>query len=401
MEDSSNNLPNKNSIAAGVGAVTASLKKRSNIVSMASASAGAGIDMVSATRDERGFFSDIADEYRPEIAERLGVAEDQVTQEHYQQCYQDNPVLKQVKDVAKMSDTVRVASSAISTGAGVLAGLAASSATRPKQQPTGKRSGKDPSNIAGGVAATVSAVVTGKLVRKVLHTSRIEDAMENTAHNKIMHIKEKQQRGEETTAVDVFGVQLALNPQAQQAIKENAGQNFEKMSPEQQAEVLEKDFPELNAANKVMAQRINEDGIRPQQLLFGHVPAARRNKAHNEPEEKADKPDRPSKSNDGEMPFTAPGHPDLGPAALITPPRVESSNAQAASEALLERQKDEAVTAPETTIHGPTMEDGRMHRDEPERNDAPKEASGFAAKEQSPENYTQRTKRSEEPTLQR
>lgn len=300
-------------VPAVMETVINNLKNGSSKVSMLGAGTGATIDVVSAQRDERGYLSEVADEYRPEIAERLGLAVNQVTEQHYLMAYDENPVLAQVKAVSKMSGMVRAANTAIASGVGVLAGLAASSLSRPTPNPDSNQKGKDPSNIAGGVAATFSALAAGKLTRKLTHTNHLDKKLEKTAHHQIMEIKEKQQRGEETTAADIFEVQLALKPELAEAVKQKAGKPFAKLEVQQQAQLMQSEFAEAYAANTAMADRINKDGVRPQQLMFGALRAEKQEVA------------------------TGPGHPDLPPNAALSSEMkyVEASHAEEAGMAVL------------------------------------------------------------------
>lgn len=279
-------------LPAGMGNLVKLLAQGSQKISVIGAAAGAGIDIVSATRDERGHLSELAKEYRPEIAERLGLAESQVTEEHYKMAFTENPVLAQAKEASQMGGGVRAINSAIAIGVGILAGLGASIATR-QAQSGGKQA--DAANIAGGVAATLGASGAGKLVRKLLHTRKLDAVLEKTAHHKIMEIKGKQQRGEETTAADIFLVQLALNPEIDQAIAQGVGKRFQELDAARQDTLLRGEFPDIHQANTEMARLINEEGLRPQQLVFGEV--------------------RPPRVPTIEP--LAPGHPDLPPNAAV------------------------------------------------------------------------------------
>ena len=301
-------------LSAAMKHTSAAMALGSKKVSMIGAAAGAGIDIVSATRDERGYLSELAKEYRPEIAERLGLAENQVTEQDYHKAFAENPILAQAKQVSQMSGAVRVINTTIAVGVGVLAGLAGSIITR-RAQSGGKQA--DAANIAGGTLATLAAAGAGKMVRKVLHTRKLDDALKETAHNKIMDIKGKQQQGEATTAADIFLVQLALNPDLDAEIQQVKGLRFQEMQPEQQMEVLRTEFPNIHEANTEMARLINEKGMRPQQLVFGVV--------------------RNSKEKTPQVAPMAPGHPDLPPNAGAVPPlALEASGAAAAGKALLD-----------------------------------------------------------------
>lgn len=317
----------------GMKRVIKLLAQGSGKVSVIGAAAGAGIDVVSATRDERGYLSELAKEYRPEIAERLGLAESQVTEQHYHMAFDENPVLAQAKQVSQMGKGIRAINSSIALGVGLLAGLGASVATR-RAQSGGKQA--DAANIAGGVAATLGASGAGKIARKLLHTKNLDKALEDTAHHQIMEIKGKQQRGEETTAADVFIVQLALNPQLDEAIQQSSGgARFREMEPAQQQQLMQAEFPEILEANTRMARLINEEGLRPQQLVFGEVRA----------------PEQPISPFDP----VAPGHPSLPPNAMTEPaPAIEASGADEASKALLaELNKGEHILDEDKDVQPP------------------------------------------------
>lgn len=301
---------------AGMQGVADVLAQGSKKVSALGAVAGAGIDVVSATRDERGYLSDLAKEYRPEIAERLGLAENQVTEEHYNMAFADNPVLAQAKEVTKMSGAVRGVNSTIAAAVGLLAGMGASALTR-RAQAGGKQA--DAANIAGGVAATLGAAAAGRVARKFLHSRKLDGALESTAHYKIMEIKGKQQRGEETSAADIFGVQLALNPEVGAVIEQGTGKRFQDMDAPQQLQLMQQEFPEILEVNNEMARLINEKGMRPQELVFGEIRA-------------------PKEPSPAIVPL-APGHPDLPPNAQGKEAAIEASGAAAAGKALLEEMR--------------------------------------------------------------
>lgn len=160
--------------------------------------------------------------------------------------------------------------------------------------------------------------------------------MEDTAHHQIMEIKGKQQRGEETTAADVFIVQLALNPQLDEVIQQGSGgTRFRDMEPAQQQQLMQAEFPEILEANTRMARLINEEGLRPQQLVFGEVRA----------------PEQPISPFDP----VAPGHPSLPPNAMAEPaPAIEASGADEASKALLaELNKGEHILDEDKDVQQP------------------------------------------------
>lgn len=333
----------------GMKRIVETLATGSHKVSYLGAAAGAGIDIVSATRDERGHLSELAKEYRPEIAERLGLAESQVTEAHYHQAFAENPVLAQAKDASSMKGGIRAINTTIASAVGVLAGLSASIVTR-RAQSGGKQA--DAANIAGGVAATLAAAGAGKFARKVLHTRKIEGKLENTAHHQIMEIKGKQQRGEETTAADIFKVQLALNPDVSEALNQAAGKDFNAIEPAQQQALLQKEFPELFEINNEMARLINEEGMRPQQLVFGEIRA----------------PEKP-------LPIepVAPGHPDLPPnAEQQAPQAIEASGADAAAQALLD-----ALNKGEIPVEQPVAPESETPRmAEPQKGELPESLKG-------------------------
>jgi hypothetical protein len=307
-------------IPASLEPAMAFLRKGAGKVSVFGAAAGATIDIISATRDERAFLSAIASEYRPEIAERLGLAEDQVTEQHYNMAFDENPILQQAKQAAQMDGKIRAANTTIAAGVGLLAGLVTSSLSHPKKKP-GVYTVKDsPANIVGGVVSTFGGMMAGKAARHVMHTRRLDGAIEKTAHYQIMQIKEKQQRGEETTPADIFLVQLMLNPLVNEAITQSTGKRFCDMEPEQKMQILQTEFPEFLEVNMIMADRINNDGMRPQQLMFGEVRTATR--------------EHPKGTN-----------PDMKAATVLAvePQAVEASNANQAVQEVMEGQIEKPI----------------------------------------------------------
>lgn len=228
---------------------------------------GAGFDAVSASKQERAFLSDMVEEYRPEIAERLGLAAEQVTQQHFNEVFTVNPVLAQAKEASKTGAKTRSISGVVSTISGMFAGLGAAAITRNAQ--TGDAQ-KNAGNIAGGLASTIGAMTAGRITRAVLGAKGKEHALKNTAHHFIMEIKDKQMRGEQTTAADIFKVQLAVNPQLKEAIADQLGVYFDELDAKAQLDLMREEAPEVLAMNEDMAANINA-GARPQGLLFGEV----------------------------------------------------------------------------------------------------------------------------------
>lgn len=253
---------------SGIGALTGLVEKGSPKVSVIGAVVGAGMDTISATRDERAFLSELVDEYRPEIAKRLGLSEKQVTAVHFNEAFKENPVLAQAKEATAMKRVVRLASNAVSLTAGVVAGMGASIMVRRGQKVEGMQ--QNAADIAGALAASFGGMAAGQMTRRVLHMRGRDDSLENTAHGQIMVIKNKQQLGEPTDAADIFKVQLAVNTQVRDAITKEFGKSFNDMGKEEQQTLLKNEFADILAANEEMARRINE-GARPQGLIFADV----------------------------------------------------------------------------------------------------------------------------------
>lgn len=260
--------PSSLKLPSGIGALAGLTQKGSPKVSVIGAVVGAGMDTISATRDERAFLSGLVDEYRPEIAKRLGLSEKQVTAAHFNEAFKENPVLAQAKEATAMKRMVRVASNAVSLTAGVVAGMGASIMVRRGQKVEGMQ--QNAADIAGALAASFGGMAAGQVTRKVLHMRGRDASLENTAHGQIMVIKNKQQLGEPTDAADIFKVQLAVNTQVRDAISKEFGKSFNDMGKEEQLTLLRNEFSDILAANEEMARRINE-GARPQGLVFADV----------------------------------------------------------------------------------------------------------------------------------
>ena len=231
---------------------------------------GAGFDAVSASKQERAFLSDLVEEYRPEIAERMGLAAEQVTQEHFEQAYRDNPVLAQAKDLSKVETKTRVASGVIGVVAGWFAGMTAAGLTTGAQRgQVVKDSQRNAANIASGIVSTMASMMSGKVARKFLHRKG-ENTLSESAHGQIIAIRDKQLQGQPTSPTDIFKVQLALNPEVDQMIVQAYGSPFGKLDEAAQLQLLQNEFPEVLQVNTELARRVN-DGARPQGLLFGEV----------------------------------------------------------------------------------------------------------------------------------
>lgn len=235
---------------------------------------GAGFNMVSAERDERAFLADIAEEYRPEIAQRLGLSPEQVSPEHLTQAIAENPILQQAKQASGMSMKAKTISGAISVLSGLIAGLGVAVMTRNANQHVHKDMQQNATNIASGLVSTFSALLGGGITRRLVHKrSNAEKSLERTAHGAIMAIKDKQQQGVPTTELDIFKVQMLVNPEIADAIEKAYGKPFDALDEGAKYSLLGTEFPEILAYNAEMAGRINQ-GARPQGLLFGEVVAA-------------------------------------------------------------------------------------------------------------------------------
>lgn len=244
------------------------MEKGSTKVSVLGGAVGAGIDAISATRDERAFLGNLIDEYRPEIAKRMGLAEKQVTPEHFNQAFKENPVLSQAKSATRMSRIVRTTSSLVSGVTGVISGLAVSMLVRGTGGPNNKQN--DVADIAGTISSIFAGMMSGRVTRQILHTRGRDTSLVDTAHGHIMVIKNKQQMGEPTDVADIFKVQLAVNPEVRKAIDQAYGKAFSAMTQDEQVKLVKDEFPAVYDANVEMARRINE-GARPQGLLFADV----------------------------------------------------------------------------------------------------------------------------------
>lgn len=239
-------------------------------VSVVLAMAGAVFDKVSTNREERAFIEKLVDEYRPEIAAKNRISAEQVTQDLFEQALQENIVLAQARHAARVDPGTRITSAAVATIAGTVAGSAAAGVTRKTH--TNKEAANNAANIAAGIVGTISAMLGGKITRILFKNKSGAKALKGTAHAEIMAIKEQQQKGQETTPMDVFRVQLAVNPEVAVAIQHSYGKPFAELDAQTQQGVLQTEFPELFQLNAEIAQRIN-DGARPQGLVFGEVVA--------------------------------------------------------------------------------------------------------------------------------
>lgn len=244
----------------------------SSRVSAMGAVVGAGFDFISANKADHGFLSDLAEEYRPEIAERLGLSAEQVTQLHFMQAFSENPILHQAKEATKTGKKTRLIAGGVSLAVGSAAGLGAAIFAR-KSQGDGQLQGqgqKNAAGIAGSLASTLGAMFSGRLTRHLIRRDNGASHLKGTAHGQIMAIKEKQQQGIPTNPADIFKVILALNPEIDVAIKNTLGKEFDKLETGQQLELIASQFPEDAQLYQEAAELINQ-GARPQFLIFGEI----------------------------------------------------------------------------------------------------------------------------------
>ncbi|MGB1540219.1 MAG: hypothetical protein ACPG80_04605, partial [Rickettsiales bacterium] len=270
MAKLANSLPFKNiTQMRGIGTAVHKAGVNSARIGVVGAFAGAGFDMVSAGKDERADLRELVEEYRPEIAEKLGVSEEQVSAADFEAAYAQNIVLAQAKEAGKRDAKSRTVSGIASVVMGTVAGMGAAILARRSQ--TDPQLQKNSANIASGIVSTVGSMMTGKLVRKNMKSKTQASPLQATAHARIMDMKDKQQQGVMVTPGDIFSVQLALDPDTDALIKANAGKTFDELTVDEQNQLIANQFPpQLMQACAVMAQRVN-DGARPQGLLFGEI----------------------------------------------------------------------------------------------------------------------------------
>ncbi len=243
----------------------ATLANTNNKLSMGGAAVGTVAASVSATKAEKAFLEDMVEEYRPEIAERLGKAAEQVTKEEFDLAFAEIPALAQAKEKVSRSQGERLLTGLLSSVAGFLSGIGAGALTR-RVQPGEQQENAD--NIASSLSSGLGALAVGKLVGGLFNRGGYEKKLQGTAHARIMEIKDKQLSGEETTPMDVFQVKLDLMPGMQQAIEAEVGKSFAALSEQEQAQLMQTAFPPNVWMGSVEIARNINAGARPQGLLF-------------------------------------------------------------------------------------------------------------------------------------
>lgn len=281
------------------------------------------VSSVSVKKQQRMFLETVHREYFAEIAKHYGVSERQITRKDVEDLYQQNPILKEVIEVSKVRPTTRIAELVASGISGFfLGGMAAKSLIGIPEEYRGEKVEKDkkgqPINLGeakdllykkekplknlkgkilkelpdliqekpeadtkmtssgsariGGLLITaLSGFMVGSRVRNALHKGFRPEALEQTAHAKIMKMVKNQNEGIPVSPVEIFEVQLAIRPELKERVGEVRGAAFSRLSPDEKLDFLKSELPDVYEADRVMAERVNVQGARPQGLFLGII----------------------------------------------------------------------------------------------------------------------------------
>jgi hypothetical protein len=190
----------------------------------------------------------LAQHYRHQIAAVVGVRPDKVTKTDLKLAKGNELLAQATKKVDEEKD------SANRSAAFALGGAAALSSFIPLPG-------------AGTVAHTVSKLAvdaTGAIAGGMVSSLFDKDILQT--HDVIVHLNEKQARGEQITAEDIVTLRIAQNEALQQQLKKVNGKAFHKMTPEQQRPIIltMRDMGDAQA----IALRVNSTSLMIEDVLM-------------------------------------------------------------------------------------------------------------------------------------
>ncbi len=223
--------------------------------------------LIWAEKEKRARQQDLADEYRPEIARRFGIAEDQLNSSHFKQAFEENGVLAELQEANRNGGFMLTVASITAAVVGVIVGQGAMRGINP-----GRGQDKAAAEQVGGIVSALGAgFFAGSFVRKAFRAGFGARALEDTAHMRIMELKEKQNEKVAVDAVDVYDAVLALTPKDADAVRKAYGAPYHTLDEKTRQDFFERQVPDgARDLAEQIAQKIN-NGARPQGLLFSVV----------------------------------------------------------------------------------------------------------------------------------
>jgi len=189
----------------------------------------------------------LTDWYRNQIGQQLGIDPGRVTYRDLELAAQSNSTFRSMLDKVTKEEDLSNRASMVGTA------LAVPFSALPFAGEAAKAAGKSVSMAAMGVQMG-GTMAAGMITKDELLVDDVSTM-----------INEKRVAGQQLTAHDVFTLRLAHNKELQDQIKKEHGKRFHKMTPEQQAAVMQL-MPEMAATSEKEAYAVNQ-GIMSEQDL--------------------------------------------------------------------------------------------------------------------------------------
>ena len=258
---------------------------------------GALMDLIFSSRKQDAFIQGEIRNYHFVISESLGVPIEALNEYDILRAIDENAMLNELNEKTKLTFGKRIKSAVSSMISGVGVGGAAfyyllggereengvkhSRGYRDdylsrREQNVSKHSNEleklnrntSSAKIGAFTISGLAALFGGTVTRGIFHKPK--ENIKNTAHAKIMNIRNKQMQGEsagEISPADVFDLFLVVRPEAQRAIASMTnGRAFGTMSEQEQEDFLKQHLPEIYKSASSFSYYL-KDGARPENLI--------------------------------------------------------------------------------------------------------------------------------------
>lgn len=223
-------------------------------------------------QNNRIYEDQMADLYRDDIAQQLGIPPNQVTRAHLREAAKDNDVIDQALTRQRSKSFVSFATAALAGLATVaLLTMTVGGLTLPAMLGN-YFTGLVGEGILGSILKYGSVGMIAGLSSLVLHQGLDLLIGERTglsraaAHDRIVDMERSVSRGQAISKEQVYGVLVAGNPELQSTIRHEFGQSYSTMLPNRQSDVL----LAIGVDNEMqlIADEINAGRMRPTHLAY-------------------------------------------------------------------------------------------------------------------------------------
>jgi hypothetical protein len=245
---------------------------------------GVGANMFFRLRDQWNYQDEMANKYRGEIADRLGIAPEAVTREHVklaaygneEQGIDGNPILAQALERQRQK-------SWLVFGTAMLAGLVTFTLLTWSGVGLAGVVGEAVASFAGGVVPLWMVPITnvigmmGGTIIAAASSLFVQDGLEflignakginaPSAHDRILAIENRHARGKSITPEQILQVKLAAYPELEERVLAMTGKHFHTLNADMQTRVLARLDPK--GEMKLVANELNKGNIDARELPF-------------------------------------------------------------------------------------------------------------------------------------